>query len=258
MHGGSITKFMALLCALLLLASVGGVFAVWQFAESSAETVEADLSVTLAEFNFSDISQEETEEVNKSLAQKFLEILNDSTDYATLTGAMDDNYDGSRAWTATYIGNVAGSSSDDTTLLSELFDGALSLEVNGTAVEVTCIIKRENIDGDTSTGDSYKVGWSTYRGCEMTLYLTTANFDRLSYNDYPPVYAMVFTKPSQNAAWVQIGEEMYEGTAQVVGYVGGTTTGSFDTGTWRSSNTYHGVSSGATISTLIQAAMSSG
>lgn len=248
-----IMRYTALLCCLFLLATTGGVFATWHYAADVLAPVESEYPVTVTDFKFSDITDEETEEVTKSLAQKFLEILNSSTDYATLTGAMDDNYDGSRAWTASYIGNVAGSSSDDTTLLLDLFDGELSLEVNGTHVDVTCIIKREDIDGSTSTGDSYRVGWSTVRGCEMTLYLTTANFDRVSYNDYPPVYAMVFTKPSTNSEWVQIGEEMYAGTAQVVGYVGGTTTGSFDTGTWRSSQEYHGISAGATISTLIQA-----
>ena len=252
-HG--MMRYTALLCALLLLASVGGVFAVWQFAEDAAKPSSENLTFTLEEFDFSDISQEETEEVNKSLAQKFLEILNTPADYATLTDAMSDNYNPSKgAWTVTYIGNVAGSSNDDTTILLDLFDGELALEVNGTHVDVTCIVKRENIDGSTQTGGSYKLGGTTYRGCEMTLYLTTANFDRLAFNDYPPVYAMVFTKPSQNAPWEQIGEDMYEGTAQVVGYVGGTTTGSFDTGTWRSSLPYHGVASGASISTLIQAA----
>lgn len=251
--GRGIMRYMSLLCCLFLLATTGGVFATWQYAADLLAPVESEFPVTVTDFKFSDITDEETEEVTKSLAQKFLEILNSSTDYATLTGAMDDNYDGSRAWTASYIGNVAGSSSEDTTLLLDLFDGELSLEVNGTHVNVTCIIKRENIDGSTSTGASYRVGRTTYRGCEMTLYSTTANFDRVSYNDYPPVYAMVFTKPSENSEWVQVGEEMYAGTAQVVGYVGGTTTGSFDTGTWRSSQEYHGVSTGATISTLIQA-----
>ena len=251
-----LARYTAFLCALLLLASTGGVVATWRYAELPAEDATKSLAFILDEFDFSDITQEETEEVNKSLTQKFLEILNSSTDYAALTGAMDDNYDGSRAWTASYIGNVAGSSNEDSTILLDLFDGELILDVNGTTVGVTCIVKRENIDGSSSTGVSYNVGRTTYRGCEMTLYLTTANFDRLSYNDYPPVYAMVFSKPSQNAEWIQIGETMYEGTAQVVGYVGGTTTGSFDTGTWRSSMTYHDVAPGATISTLIQTAQS--
>ena len=242
-------------CAFLLISLLctGGVYATWRFAEKTANAVTANIGVSMGEFNFSDISQEETVEVNKKLSNKFLEILNTPTDYATLTDAMSDNYDGSRLWTASYIGNVAGSTSEDSTILFELFDGELSLEVNGTEVNVTCIVKRENIDGSSNTGDSYRVGRTTYRGCEMTLYLTTANFDRLVYNDYPPVYAMVFTKPYGSSTWVTVGETMYEGTAQVVGYAGGTTTGSFDTGTWRSAVEYHGVAAGATISTIIQA-----
>ena len=119
----SIMRYMAFLCSLVVLASVGGVCATWHYTADYLMPAESNFPVTVTEFSFSDISQEETEEVTKSLAQKFLEILNSSTDYAALTGAMDDNYDGSRAWTASYIGNVAGSSSDDTTLLLELFDG---------------------------------------------------------------------------------------------------------------------------------------
>ena len=252
MFGKSTTNFIALLCVLLLASFVGGVFAVWTFAEDPVVSQTEAFSIGISEFDYS-ITEEETEEVNKTLAQKFLEILNDTENYNTLVTAMDDNYNGSQAWTASYIGNVAGSSNEDTIILADLFDGSLSLDVNGISVDVTCIIKRENIDNKNSTGVSYTVNRTTYRGCEMTLYLTTANFDQLSYNDYPPVYAMVFTK-DQNSDWVQIGEEMYAGTAQVVGYVGGTTTGSFDTGTWRSLSAYHGVAAGASITTLIQAA----
>ena len=247
-----IFRYTAFLYLILFIASVSGVFATWYFAEEPATSVKGNFDIGIAEFDFSDITQEETEEVNKALSNKFLEILNNTTDYSTLCGAMDDNYDGSRAWTASYIGNVAGSSSEDTTILAELFDGELSLEVNGTKVDVTCIVKRENIDGNNSTGDTYRVSRTNYRGCEFTLYLTTANFDYISFNDYPPVYAMVFTKYSGSSEWVQVGEEMYAGTAQVVGYVGGTTSGSFDTGTWRSSQIYHDIAAGASISTLIK------
>ncbi len=253
------TRYTALLCLFLVLSSTGGVFATWNYTMPNISSVDQNMAFTLEEFDFSDISKEETEDITLTLAQKFLAILNNvyrDDAYATLTGAMDDNYDGSRAWTASYIGNVAGSSNEDSTILLDLFDGELILDINGIKVEVTCIVKRENVDGNNSTGASYKVGRTTYRGCDMTLYITTANFDRVSFNDYPPVYAMVFTKPSQNAKWVQIGEPLYEGTAQVVGYVGGETTGSFDTGTWRSSNAYNGVAAGATIATLIQNANS--
>ena len=246
-------KILACIFLAFSLLFTGGVYATWHFAESPVSPVDANVGISIGEFDFSNISQEETIEVNKKLVNKFLEILNTPADYATLTGAMDDNYDGSRAWTASYIGNVAGSTSEDSTILFELFDGELSLEVNGKEVNVTCIVKRENIDNSQNTVDSYRVNRKTYRGCEMTLYLTTANFDYLEYNDYPPVYAMVFTKSYGSSTWVTVGETMYEGTAQVVGYAGGETTGSFDTGTWRSSVEYHGVAAGAAISTIIQA-----
>lgn len=201
---------------------------------------------------------DEDKEVNIAVSENFKEILNDSTKHNELTSAMDNNYDGKQAWTATYIGNVAGSSDDDSELLQKLF-GGLSLDISGNNVQVTCIIKRENIDGNDNTGDTYSIDNGTnttyYRGCEMTLYLTTINFDDVSYNDYITVYAMVFTKYSDSSEWTQIGEKIYEGTAQVVGYVGGATTGSFDTGTWRSSKQYHEIESGAKISKLITAAI---
>ena len=106
-----------LLSCLLFITSIGSVFATWYYAEGDVGSVYDPLNVSLEEFVFSNITDEETEEVAKSLAQKFLEILNNSTDYTTLTKAMDDNYDGRRAWTATYIGNVAGSSREDTIIL---------------------------------------------------------------------------------------------------------------------------------------------
>lgn len=208
-------------------------------------------------FNFStEITKEETEEVTKNVSQKFAGILNDTVDYTTLLTSMDNNYDGSRDWTATYIGNVKGSTNEDTAILLDLFDGSLSVNLDGVEVNVTCIVKRENVDGNTATGDTFTVGNTTYEGCEMTLYLTTAELAELSYNDHPTVYAMVFTRISEDSVWEQIGEEMYEGTAMVVGYVGGQSNGSFDTGTWRSSERYHNVWSGATIHTLIQKAVS--
>ena len=60
-----IMRYTAFLCCLLFLASMGGVFATWYFAEDPTEAVTNTLPITLEEFTFSDISQEETEEVNK-------------------------------------------------------------------------------------------------------------------------------------------------------------------------------------------------
>ena len=52
MRSRSTIKFMALLCALLLAASVGGVFAVWRFAEDPAESRSDSIGVAIREENF--------------------------------------------------------------------------------------------------------------------------------------------------------------------------------------------------------------
>ncbi len=252
-------------CSTLLTSSNGIVSGKNSMGEEQSLTFFVKLSHTqtrdvsynpLLTFNFTtEITKEETEEVGKTVSAKFFEILNNPEDYEQLNDEIDANYDGSQYWTGTFIGNVQGSQSEDTALLNELFDGNLKISINGTTVDVTCIIKRENIDENEQTGSSCRIGNTTYNGCEMTLYMTTADLSALSFDDYPTVYAMVFTKVSEDSEWVQIGEEMYEGTARVVGYMGEYTSGSFDTGTWKSSNVYHGIARGAMINTLIQKAV---
>ena len=172
--------------------------------------------------------------------KRFSEILNDTSDgggYETLTDKIDDKYDGVNLWKSNYIGNVVDSSSYDSTVVNNLFGDNLSINLNGVETNVTLLRKREDVDGNANTGDSYT---ATYRGnsvsaegCEMTLYMTT---DRLQSGS-PTIYAAVFTC-NKNAdgtygEWYMIGD-MYEGTATIVGYEGGQSTGSFDTGTWRS------------------------
>lgn len=248
-------RFLLPFCALLLAASVGGVFATWYFAESPADAATKTVSLGMNEnqFSFSAASKEEAE-LNKKLAENLSVILNDGQQYQQLSDAMDSNYQkGQPAWTASYVGN--SEDSDFQELLSTLFNGAFSAEIDSKDVKVTCIIKRENIDGNLATGDSYTVEGKTYYGCEMTLYVTTSDVDNLKYNTSVPVYAMVFTRTSSDGDWEQIGSSMYEGTAPIVGYLGGYTNGSFSTDEWRSSASYHGISSGATISQLIQKAL---
>lgn len=48
----STTKYIALLLALLLIASAGGVFAVWRYAEDPAESVHDSVGITIREDNF--------------------------------------------------------------------------------------------------------------------------------------------------------------------------------------------------------------
>lgn len=181
---------------------------------------------------------------------KFGDILNDTAPgggYETLIEKIDDKYNGAD-WSANFIGNVVGAEGigaigqADTETINKLFGDQLTITIDGVETNVTVLIKRENVDNNTQTGDDYVVtnGSSTARGtgCELTLYLTTDTLSRA--NASVPVYAVVFTcnknEDGTLGEWYRIGE-LYTGTATVVGYIGNTATqntGSFDTGTWRS------------------------
>ena len=52
MSSTSTTKYLALLIALLLVASCGGVFAVWTFAENPAESKSDSVGISINEYNF--------------------------------------------------------------------------------------------------------------------------------------------------------------------------------------------------------------
>ncbi|MBR2930492.1 MAG: hypothetical protein IKC32_04615 [Clostridia bacterium] len=178
-----------------------------------------------------------------AVVKKFGEILNDTSDggdYQTLIDRIDDKFDGYNEWTSNYIGNVDDSTSADYQTIAELFEGKLQITVDGKEVDVTLIIKREDVDGNLNTGDSFTATNPdnrqslTLTGCEMTLYVTT---DPLSQSGYRPVDAVVFTCDHNDdgslGEWYVVGER-YSGEANAVGYQGAVDVGSFDTGTWRS------------------------
>lgn len=199
---------------------------------------------------------------------RFGEILNDTSSgggYETLTSRIDDKYDGANDWKANYIGNVVDAHNDDTETIQQLFGDKLSLTIDGAVTNVTVLIKRENLDGNSKTGDNYTATYNgrstSASGCEMTLYMTTDTLEKGS----PLVYAAVFTcnqnEDGSCGPWYMVGDK-YEGTATIVGYEGGQSTGSFDTGTWRTSarKTYsvaeiysYTVNSNQNIGTIIQA-----
>ena len=204
----------------------------------------------------SDIKDNESDQVITSALHQFQEILNNDESYNELYNAMQAKYNG-KDWHVSYIGNVAGSAHTDTAALDKIFDNILTINIDGIDVNTTLIVKMENIDGKTSTGGTYTVpttGGATYSGCEMTLYLTTVEINDETFDTYDninPIYAVVFTKDSEDSDWYQLGE-MYKGQAQCVGYVGGSDNDSFDTGTWRSTERYYNVASGSTIASIIQ------
>lgn len=172
--------------------------------------------------------------------EKFLDILNTTTTYNQLIDALDNKFDGRQEWTSNYIGNVVGSSSEDSVALNTLFAGQLQITVGEDQMDATVLVKHENLDWNNLTGDDYTAvnssngGVFNGYGCEMTLYLTIDPLDRAGA--YVPVYAVVFTcdrdaDGNKTSDWYRIGST-YAGTANVVTYDGGSGTGSFVTDNW--------------------------
>ena len=195
---------------------------------------------TLINFQFG-INVDGEREALEVVEQKFLDILNTTTTYNQLIDSLDNKFDGRQEWTSNYIGNVTGSSSEDSMAVNTLFAGQLQITVGQDQMDATVLIKHENLDGNVLTGDDYTAtnegNGGVFRGygCEMTLYLT---IDPLtSAGRYVPVYAVVFTcdrdeNGNKTSDWYRIGST-YAGTANVVTYDGGNGTGSFVTDNWR-------------------------
>lgn len=146
-----------------------------------------------------------------------------------------------------YVGNVVGSTSDDSALLNKLFtvDGVnyLTMEIEGDETPVTVLIKREDLDGKTTTGDE--------NGNEMTIYMTADTIG----NNPVTVFAAVYTKDNtvSNSQWKQIGQ-LFEGKAETNRYSGWFgSRDSFNTDTWLSSKEYYNYKTNSTIGTLIKA-----
>lgn len=194
---------------------------------------------TLINFQFG-INVDGEREALDVIEGKFLNILNTTSTYNQLIDVLDNKFDGRQEWTSNYIGNVTGSSSEDSVAVNTLFAGQLQITVGKEQMDATVLIKHENLDGNRSTGDDYTAvnssngGVFQGYGCEMTLYLT---IDPLtSAGKYVPVYAVVFTcdrdaEGNRVGDWYRIGST-YAGTANVVTYDGGNGTGSFVTDNW--------------------------
>ncbi len=195
---------------------------------------------TLINFQFG-INVDGEREALAVVEEKFLNILNTATTYGQLIDALDNKFDGRQEWTSNYIGNVTGSSSEDSMAVNTLFAGQLQITVGDEQMDATVLIKHENLDGNIYTGDDYTAVNSSnggvFRGygCEMSLYLT---IDPLTTaGAYVPVYAVVFTcdrdaNGNQISDWYRIGTT-YAGKANVVTYDGGNGTGSFVTDNWK-------------------------
>ncbi|MBR7142502.1 MAG: hypothetical protein IKD06_03075 [Clostridia bacterium] len=194
---------------------------------------------------FADIDPEHITSPVDGALEAIKKILNTPEDYAKLYGIMDQS-----SSTGSYVGNVVGSSSNDTKVLDELFDGNLHLMLTdpetGELVKtnLTCMIKEKDLDGDGKS--------------EMTIYMTPDDLSSAGIlSTIKNVYVGVFTQLTNadgTITWEQLGE-LYHGTSQCNDYDSNIFNGfdqSINTDRWRSSQAYHNVKSGSTLENVIK------
>lgn len=151
---------------------------------------------------------------------------------------VDDNMEGSvegSGWNSTgrYMGNLSGADADDKAILTALFGDELTFRVGDEEVPITVMIKEKDVYGDGTL--------------DMVLYITADDLSERT--TYVPVYASVFSQ-DENGTWVQVGE-IFAGEAETNAYSGWAGSGSFDTETWRSTESYYGQSTGLGIDELM-------
>ena len=137
----------------------------------------------------------------------FLAILNDTVSqygYEYLASEFDKKY---QETGSVVIGNIG----EDKEIFDNLFGEDLKIEINGVLQPVTVLVRRENVDNNSS-GDAYSSG---PKGCEYTVYITAD--DLSNPGQQATVYAISYTVDSHGNVWYQLAE-LYEGKAPVVDY----------------------------------------
>ena len=185
--------------------------------------------------------------VARTAVDRFRDILNNVAfdgSYQMLENAMNNRSGFNKASAVTYIGNVAGSSSNDSQVIQTLFGEefmSMDLDGDGKQEPITMMIKRENLDGNTATGDDYTYSYSswggsrqeTVEGAEMTLYITATDLGNVSNGRSVVVYAAAFTKLEGADIWTDL-VPLTKGTADANNYGGYGSANSFNTDTWLS------------------------
>ncbi len=213
-----------MILSMLVILSCGGVYAAWQYQPD--KVTEESFPVELV------MAQPDVPIVINDAARQFEKILNTPTLLTELITEMNKET-GNR--NETYIGTVEGAPQSDKDKLIDLFEGRLSINIDGQEKNISIIIKRENIDGSTTTGESGT-------GSEMVMYFTDESLQKTSWGTQrATVYAIVYTKSASNAKWTQIGN-IFTGNAPITDYESGSqwgrdNDGSFNTDNWRENDT---------------------
>lgn len=136
---------------------------------------------------------------------EFLAVLNNTkspNSYEQLKAVFEQVY--------TSTGGVSISTESHPEVFASLFED-LMVNIDGVERQASVVIRRENMDNDTTTGDNYNGGRKN--GSEYTLYITV---EPLTPGTRPTVYAIAYSEGAKAMGddWYQVGE-LYEGTAPV-------------------------------------------
>ena len=177
-----------------------------------------------------------------AIHDKFLAVLNDSEGggYQYLSAAFDSKY----AKTGEKVLANVGSEKE---IFDKLFGSNMTVNIDGTDVPVTVVVRRENVDGRT-TGDSYSGSSGAPTGCEYTVYITVDALN--SPTGKAIVYAVSYSNGGvaySDDTWYQLGQ-LYEGTANIIDYDKSTAgmQGAVDITTWIASPNKYQAANGIT------------
>jgi len=136
---------------------------------------------------------------------EFLSVLNNvksNNSYEYLAAVFDQQY--------AKNGSLSISTESHPEVFQMMFED-LMVDIDGVEKQAHVVIRRENLDKDTSSGDNYS--GSGPSGCEYTLYITV---ESLTPGTNPKVYAIAYSDGSDGMGddWYQVGE-LYEGTAPI-------------------------------------------
>ena len=136
---------------------------------------------------------------------EFLAVLNNvkaPNSYEQLKGLMEQVY--------ASTGQTTITTESHPDFFASMFED-LYVNIDGVERKASIVIRRENMDNDTTTGDDYNGGKKN--GCEYTLYITV---EPLTPGTRPTVYAIAYSEGAAKMGddWYQVGE-LYEGTAPI-------------------------------------------
>ncbi len=168
-----------------------------------------DVCMTKVDFKF-DIKMD-------AVQDEFLAVLNDTepgSSYEMLAEVFNKQY--------AETGKVSISTETHPEVFASLFEDLVVI-IDGEEKQASVVIRRENLDSNSSSGDDYSGSGPV--GCEYTLYITV---ESLTPETSPTVYAIAYSCSADGMGdmWYQIGE-LYEGTAPI------NADGTIDYANWR-------------------------